>query len=165
VDVRLRPFQDGDEAVVRRMIVGLREHVAATDPIARLRPSHEAYVETEWADIAKAMGDGTGCVFLAEDGGASVGYVFGRVRQQTAENLVYVVPSVLGLVVDLYVAASHRSRGVGSQLLERMEGELRDRGCDHVWVNVFAPNALAADFYDRRGYAARDVGLIKKLGG
>jgi GNAT superfamily N-acetyltransferase len=161
--VLVRPFHDGDESVVRGMIVELREYVAATDPIARLRPAHDAYVEHEWGDIAEALEAGVGSVYLAEVDGTAVGYVFGRVREQSAKNLVYVVPSVLGLVVDLYVAASHRATGVGSLLLERIEADLRDRGCDHLWIDVFAPNTVAAEFYARRGYAAREVGMIKKL--
>lgn len=53
----------------------------------------------------------------------------------------------------LYIAPAWRRRGVGRQLLERVEAYGRSRGATHVWLetsNVNVPGVLA---YERLGYS------------
>jgi GNAT superfamily N-acetyltransferase len=56
----------------------------------------------------------------------------------------------------LLVAPGSRSRGIGAELLGRVERIARDRGCRHVVLLVTRTNRRARTFYARHGY--RHVG-------
>ena len=49
-----------------------------------------------------------------------------------------------------WVHEDYRNQGVGSQLLEHIEGYAREEGIRLVWLNTTA--YLALDFYKRKGY-------------
>ncbi len=52
----------------------------------------------------------------------------------------------------LWVAESHRGRGLGSRLVRRLEAEARERGCRRAHLSTFSYQARA--FYERHGYRA-----------
>jgi ribosomal protein S18 acetylase RimI-like enzyme len=66
-------------------------------------------------------------------------------------------PAGIPEVEDLFVAASCRSNGIGSRLLQGAEEAARRRGFDRVGLAVAVRNMAARRFYDRAGYD--DAGL------
>lgn len=53
-------------------------------------------------------------------------------------------------LTQLWVAESHRCRGIGAELVNRMEAIARERDCRDVAVDTL--NAKAVSFYERLGY-------------
>jgi GNAT superfamily N-acetyltransferase len=45
-----------------------------------------------------------------------------------------------------------QGKGVGSQLLAKVEDEARQRGCQKIWLITTNDNLEAANFYSRKGY-------------
>ncbi|MFC4359326.1 GNAT family N-acetyltransferase [Halobium salinum] len=68
-----------------------------------------------------------------------------------------------GVVRNIFVAAEHRGRGVGSDLLAAAERDLEASGVDVVSLEVLARNADARRFYEARGYATHRVELEKRV--
>jgi ribosomal protein S18 acetylase RimI-like enzyme len=66
----------------------------------------------------------------------------------------------LGHVLTLDVAQSHRRRGLGTQLLQRSETELLERGVTEMVLETGVENAAGVAFWQRHGY--RTVGTLKK---
>jgi GNAT superfamily N-acetyltransferase len=56
-------------------------------------------------------------------------------------------------VEQLYVAATHRGRGVGDALLADAERRIRAAGHPTAWLAVVPGNARARRFYGRRGWS------------
>jgi len=68
-----------------------------------------------------------------------------------------------GVVQNLYVAPTHRRRGIGTRLLAAAEERLADNGVDRVALNVMATNEDARRFYRRHGYEPHRVELEKPV--
>jgi ribosomal protein S18 acetylase RimI-like enzyme len=57
---------------------------------------------------------------------------------------------------ELFVRPEARSQGIGSRLLAEAEAALAARGCVRLQLQLATGNTAARDFYQRRGYRARD---------
>jgi ribosomal protein S18 acetylase RimI-like enzyme len=92
---------------------------------------------------------------IAQDGGAVVGGAVGRRWGPCAE------------LQQLWVAPSHRGRGLGTTLVRAFEREAASRGVRHVYLETLSFQAPA--FYEALGYRrahALDVypyGIVKYL--
>ena len=58
-------------------------------------------------------------------------------------------------VQNLYVAESHRRRGIGSMLSAAAEQLVRERGFDRIALDVDVENAAARALYEKLGYRER----------
>jgi GNAT superfamily N-acetyltransferase len=92
-----------------------------------------------------------------------------RAAERIADTTVAVVSGeVVGFTMvvadeleQIYVAASHRGRGVAGALLTDAERRVRAAGHDRAWLAVVPGNARARRFYERRGWT--DHGPIEYL--
>jgi ribosomal protein S18 acetylase RimI-like enzyme len=91
--------------------------------------------------------------FIAEQGAAPAGYLlyhFGYDVDQ-ATRVVH--------IVDLWVDPGARRAGIGRRLMAAAAERARAKGATAMIWSVFAPNKLAADFYQRLG--ARFYGELR----
>lgn len=58
----------------------------------------------------------------------------------------------IGEIESLSVLPAYRGSGLGSELLERLEAHLHERGVDDLILGALAGNADAIRLYERRGY-------------
>ncbi len=84
-------------------------------------------------------------VFVATDGERVVGWAALSIDEAFVEGFGACLE---GLVVD----EATRSRGVGLQLLEAVEGRARERGCAEIRVQSNVLRERAHSFYERNGY-------------
>jgi len=71
----------------------------------------------------------------------------------------------LALVIDeLFVAATHRSRGAASALLSRLiEGSPWSAGCVALLLETTPDNHRARRLYERHGFAGKNLGFRRLL--
>jgi ribosomal protein S18 acetylase RimI-like enzyme len=70
----------------------------------------------------------------------------------------------IGEIESLSVLPSYRGSGLGSQLLERLEAHLHQRGVEDLILGALAGNADAIRLYERRGYQPTWLYLSKFAG-
>jgi RimJ/RimL family protein N-acetyltransferase len=90
--------------------------------------------------------------FVARDGGKVVGTagVFREGKNEACE------------LVSMWIAPSHRKRGVGQQILERALAHAREIGCDEMRLLVAEDNPAAERLYARCGFTRTGIsGLIR----
>jgi len=69
-----------------------------------------------------------------------------------------------GWVYAVGVSPKHRRKGIGSQLMRRVEEGLRAMGCPKLNLQVRGANADAARFYESLGYSVEDrISMGKRL--
>ena len=96
-------------------------------------------------------------VLVAEGAdGAPLGFIALKVGDD-------VVGVARGHVADLAVAADARRIGVGTALMRAGEVWARDRGLPALSLDVWSTNERALTFYQRLGYCAESLCLIKRL--
>jgi ribosomal-protein-alanine N-acetyltransferase len=95
-------------------------------------------VETLWAELAGVPD--TRRYWVAESADQIVGYAGFMVVAADAD------------VQTIAVSSAHRSRGIGTALLETAIAEATRRHCSHVMLEVAADNLDAGRLYERHGF-------------
>jgi ribosomal protein S18 acetylase RimI-like enzyme len=158
VAAAIRPYDPArDAAALRACFVELQDFERALDPGM---PSGDAVADAYLARMLARCASWDGCVFVAEDGAAIVGFatVWSRVPPEEPDE----PPEPYAYVSDLVVLPASRSRGVGAALLARAEAFARERGAPWLGIGVLVENR-ARRLYERLGFAPFHLEMKKPL--
>lgn len=104
-------------------------------------------------------------IFIAEDNGKIVGYLFGKMKM--SNNMSSVIPdeTPIFVVEELYVKSSLRSQGVGKKLFQFAEKEIRNSGAEYLFLNTATKNykSILHFYIDEVGMDFCSASLFKKL--
>ena len=148
---------------VRNLLTELEEYIVSIDE-DHLDRVHPDYREKMAIIDLKEVNDNNGKCYLAIDNNKVVGLIMGTViKFDEYDYLDYKCPKE-GEITELIVSKNARSKGIGNQLMKKIEDYFISIGCEYVLVDVFAYNENAIKFYDKEGYHNRMHRAIKKLG-
>ena len=94
---------------------------------------------------------------IAEDDGRAIGYL-----AASPKNFDYKTKSYTELE-NMGVTPEYQSKGIGSQLLEKYINWSREGGYQKAYVNAFAKNFGALEFYRKHGFTDIDVSLEMEI--
>lgn len=126
----------------------------------------EAFHEEDGHPLAKSgpeairallQGSPLGGIYLMEEEGVALGY-FALCFTMSLE--------FGGLVVildDLYVAPEARGRGIGTQVLAKVEAVAAEKRAVQIFLEVEKANERAFGFYQRNGWRRRDRHMMEKM--
>ena len=104
-------------------------------------------------------------VFLAEEDGAILGYLFGLRETAEKKSTVMDAGTPYFEIEELYVVTAHRSKGIGRRLFALAEETARQDGLPYLMLSTATKNARAIlHFYlDEVGMDFWSARLFKKL--
>ncbi len=138
----IRPATAKDREVVRELWEEFEQELGG--PAYLLETWDEA-----WPDLLETVRKGI--AVLAEEEGRPVGFIFcvlGDRGRKTAH------------ITDFYVRPGARNKGIGRALLTEVLEPARERGLDHVSLEVLLRNADARRLYDRLGFTPVDLFMV-----
>ena len=104
-----------------------------------------------------------GKCYLAIENDKAIGLIMGTIPQyEEYDYLDYKCPK-RGEITELIVTNKIRSKGIGQELINKMEEYFKSAKCEYVIVDVFAYNEIGNNFYNKKGYHPRMYTNIKKL--
>ncbi len=95
---------------------------------------------------------------VAINGEDIVGYVWGQLAERPSSVL-----SRLGYIEEVCVDTSARGQGIAKELLERLAGLAKEKGCDHMTTHTDAENMAAQALYESFGMTPATVEFWKEL--
>lgn len=98
--------------------------------------------------LESQLEDDAAVVFVAEQRGRVVGYVYAAVEPLSWKEL----RDECGFIHDLLIADHARGRGAGEALLDAAIEWLRERGMPRVVLGTAAQNERARKLFERRGF-------------
>lgn len=147
---------------VKDLLTELEEYLVSIDKdnLDQVHPEyHDKMAILDLDEVNKYNGK----CYLAIENDKAIGLIMGMVPDYDEyDYLDYKCPK-RGIITELIVTNKTRSKGVGQQLMNKMEEYFKSVGCEYVLVDVFAYNEPAIKFYDKKGYHPRMYTNIKKL--
>ncbi|MFB6189495.1 MAG: GNAT family N-acetyltransferase [Halapricum sp.] len=97
-------------------------------------------------------------VLLLREADEPVGFVTLREGRHPSREYSHYVE-----IVDLFVKAERRGRGLGTEAIERVKEMARERGCDHLTVTFERGNEGARRLYADRGFEEKRITSVCRL--
>ncbi|MBB5253669.1 GNAT family N-acetyltransferase [Sulfurisphaera ohwakuensis] len=79
------------------------------------------------------------------------GKVVGGARVFISDREFY-IPQKVGIIQEIYVYPSYRRKGIGEEIINYIEKELKEKGIDTVLARFPAKNVIATSFYVKKGF-------------
>ena len=147
---------------VRDLLTELEEYIVSIDK-DELDQVHPEYHEKMALVDLNEINNNDGICYLAIENNKALGLIMGTIpTYDEYDYLDYKCPKK-GIITELIVTSKIRSKGVGQALMDKMEEYFKFNNCEYVFVDVFAYNENAINFYNKKGYHPRMYTDIKKL--
>ena len=147
---------------VRDLLTELEEYIVSIDK-DELDQVHPEYHEKMALVDLDEVNKNNGKCYLAIENDKAIGLIMGTIPQyEEYDYLDYKCPK-RGEITELIVTNKIRSKGIGQELINKMEEYFKSVGCEYVIVDVFAYNDIGKNFYNKKDYHARMETMIKKI--
>ena len=147
---------------VKDLLVELEEYILSIDK-DNLDQLHPEYRNKMAILDLEEVKENNGKCFIAIEDDKAIGLIMGIVSQYDENDyLDYKCPKQ-GEITELIISKKVRSKGIGQLLMKKMEDYFKSIQCEYVYIDVFAYNEKAIDFYRKQGYHTRMLIDIKKL--
>lgn len=162
IDLKIVPYTDEKEPIIA-LLEELQEHLVYVDA-EKVQIMSDQYGEEYFCYLQQLLTDNGGVMYLAMSDDSVVGMIAGYIEPKDDEDRITNRCPKRGVISDLVVSSSLRNKGVGDSLMNAMENHFLSIGCEFIAVSVFAPNEVARRFYEKSGYAPRNIELYKRIG-
>lgn len=109
-------------------------------------------------DVSSLMRRGGAVVLIAEDDGAALGYITGRIENDPRRTLMR-----RGVIEDWFVSPEGRGDGVGRLLVDTLEARFREAGCEVMESGTWSQNDGARAAHRSLGFDEIRVTYAKRL--
>jgi len=161
--LKIRKFKSEDFSGLGECLATLQDYVAKLDPFKIYLPREKFDTKTYTKNSIEDMEKEDGVIFVALLGKEIVGAVIGSIMKQTPEALIEKKAIKKGMIWELVVLEGNRGHGIGTQLLETIENYFKEKGCDHIGLDVKWFNTNAHKLYQKNGYIETTIHMLKKV--
>lgn len=109
------------------------------------------------AELEAIFADENTRVFVCEENGNVLGYVFTVLIDHQGDNMLVPVKELY--IDDLCVDEAARGKGVATKLFAYARQYAREKGCYHITLNVWEGNDSALAFYRKMGMTPQKTKL------
>ena len=148
MNINIRKAEKSDYIPFRNLMVQLQQHHINLRPDV-YKITDQFFSEDEYAKLLK-----TSQIILAINNDEIIGAVCYNIREMKAD----IIHSFKCLwISDLIVDESHRGKGIGTMLMEKVKEVAKENGVDRVQLNVNALNSGAIKLYEKQGFTPEMV--------
>lgn len=151
-----------DRPSIVQLMCELQGHLAAIDPLKRIRSLPDFDAETYVDHLLEQVKE-KGVILLARDEDAVIGFIAGTIPSEDPDDMLDHYSSREGKIIELVVSQKHRGQGAGRMLMEKIEEYFKKNKCEYIRVGCFASNIGTHAFYEKCGYANRYIEMLKKI--
>src|SRR5262245_33802680 len=147
MEINVRDWNREDLPQIQRAWLGYFKNVARSD--MHLRPDTETTMK-QWLNTRFRQVNGLGLV--AETHGVIAGFLIGRIDDWESVPPV-IEPRRIGIIDAVYVSENSRRQGIGTQLIDRAIGTMRDAKAVAEETIYEAWNDASDQAWHRAGFA------------
>ena len=131
----------------------------ARDKVASGQWAEASAIELSRQGYAELLPEGVSTpdnhLYTIRDDGAAVGMLWFAAQERAAQRIAY--------VYDILIDAQHQRKGHATRAFAALEDGVTKLGLSGIALHVFAHNAGALALYQRLGFQATNINLLKRI--
>jgi ribosomal protein S18 acetylase RimI-like enzyme len=157
-DILIRRATESDLPVLGRLGAMLLQIHYGFDPQRFMAPGASSPEGYAWF-LGSQLNQNDAAVFVAEDGGTVIGYVYAGLEPKSWKEL----REPAGFIHDVAVDESNRKSGVATRLMETALEWLHSRGAPRVLLWTADQNHSAARLFSHLGFRRTMIEMTREL--
>ena len=157
-DILIRRATESDLPVLGRLGAMLLQMHYDFDPQRFMAPAASSPEGYAWF-LGSQLNQNDAAVFVAQDGGSVIGYVYAGLEPQSWKEL----REPAGFIHDVVVDESNRKSGVATRLMETALEWLHSRGAPRVILWTAEQNHSAARLFSHLGFRRTMIEMTREL--
>ena len=157
-DVRIRPATEADVPMLGRLGASLMRLHYAFDQQRFIAPRDNPEEGYGWF-LGSQLRDADAVVYVAERGGAVVGYIYAGLEPHSWKEL----REAAGFIHDVLVDDAHRGAGIAGALIEAASAWLKAHGAPRVMLWTAERNHAAQRLFEQAGFRRTMVEMTREL--
>ena len=146
---------------VKNLLEELQNYIISIDPY-HFNILKGDYKEKIFMKDMEEVRKNQGKIYLAQDQNDVVGLIMGVIRMPEVD-FDYERLQNMGEILEFIVTQKTRSKGIGSELLNKMEEYFKSQNCYTINIDVFGYNEIGKNFYFKNGYHTRMMTVSKEI--
>ena len=164
----IREFNPQDRKAIDRLMVKLQKHFAEVDMTKESLPFKDQKVAHDYMQrMIDDSGSMNGVIYVAEEANSIIGFIQGVViNHRPGDDVVFDathIPRRDGWIGLLFVEPSHRAKGIGQKLMDKIKNHFENEGCDTLRLLVLSDNTHVIEIYKKYGFIKHEVEMVRKL--
>lgn len=144
---------------IKDLLVQLQQYLADMD-IEGYNIVGDGYRDKYFEKTLEEVKKCNGKILLYKDNEKIVGLIVGIINNDNTIRYAFKAPK-RGRITELVVDKDYRGKGIGKELLLKMEEHLKSNGCEKIMIAVFGYNESAIKFYKENGFHIRMLDMIE----
>ena len=149
---------------IKDLLVELQEYLVEIDDW-KTQVLYDNYREEIFKIDMRKVEKQKGKIYLAIENNCVAGLIIGVVESKDEIDIITNDCAITGKILELIVSKNSRGKGIGKELLNKMENYFNSINCERVTIEVFAPNKKAYNciqhiLYDDSHKANRRVVVV-----
>lgn len=117
----------------------------------------DRYSEHNFDSFKQVLKNPNNFIYVAESGDALIGFATLSIRN------VVRYPNPIAELDELYVSPSHREKGIGKKLIEKVEQKAKELNCYVIYIESHDDRQTAHKFYASQGYTKYGFAFRKRI--
>lgn len=160
--VKIIEYDGNHTEEIKLLLVQLQEHLIELDDEDVLIMG-DNYKDGYFEFVMKTLGDNNGVMYTAIEDEIVVGLITGVIELPDEEDKIVNCCPVRGYVSEFVIRKEYRKRGIGKQLMKKVEEWFKYRKCDFIRIDVLAQNKETLKFYENNGYKPINIEVSKRI--
>src|SRR5574344_1346406 len=157
--MKIIEYEDKYLEDIKDLLVELEEYIVSIDK-DNLDQLHPEYREKMAIKDLEEVNNYNGKCYLAIENDKAIGLIMGCIPPYDEyDYLDYKCPK-RGEITELIITNKIRSKGIGQELIDKMEKYFKSENCEYVIVDVFVYNENGIKFYNKKDYHSRMETMI-----
>ncbi|MBD3363337.1 GNAT family N-acetyltransferase [Candidatus Dojkabacteria bacterium] len=162
LDYKIREYIQEDREALKEILLKNQDFHINMD-FTGLRERKNGYGEVIIKKQLERHISGKGKIYIVEYKNEVIGCGSCYVKTYNDQELLELRIEKIGKISKFFIKKIYRNQGIGSELMDKMEDWLKQKGCKFILLSVFGPNKRAFNMYKKYRYKVFFREMIKAI--
>lgn len=160
--INIKKYENSDFENLVLCMEKLQDYIVWIDD-ENINIRKKSYWKNYTNNLIKKINKNNWIIYLVYDKKSVVWCIWLIIEKVSDEDKIEINLHKIWVILELFVDENYRWQKIGQKLMELAENYFKENGCEYSYIDVFAKNTNACNFYEKYWYKTRMITMYKKI--